>query len=288
MSKGTSAKSVFRELETHNPSVAKAFRSFRRQALPPDRSHAGRPERATLDEYGRLRDQSRERRYEDYNNGYAAPSMRLPSPSMRSYRRSIVIWPQLAVALLLIGIIAVAIVIGHAVLAFLAVHWQSILLPVGGVCLGAGAVLLALRVGKSPLRAVAPPNVKSQDPLQELKSLAERTASRLRTAYSLQLWAVIIVGAIFILLIVWSIVMVSQQRLLYASAFGSGSVAMLILTQWKWQPFDRINEARKLADNADTTATGLRLRMTTISEITDPSVREKAQWAAVREYLEHS
>jgi len=82
--------------------------------------------------------------------------------------------------------------------------------------------------------------------------------------------------------------MVSKERLLYASAFGSGGVAMVILTQWKWQPFDRINQARKLADDADTVATALRLRMKTISEITDPSLRSKAQGDVVNEYLEHS
>jgi hypothetical protein len=81
---------------------------------------------------------------------------------------------------------------------------------------------------------------------------------------------------------------VSQNRILYASAFGSGSVAMVILTQWKWQPFDRINQARQLADNADTLATGLRLRMKTISEITDPSKRSTAQWEAVEAYLKRS
>jgi hypothetical protein len=125
-------------------------------------------------------------------------------------------------------------------------------------------------------------------PVQELKELAERAASRLRAAYRLQLWAVLAVGAIFIALIVWSMVMVSQERILYASAFGSGSVAMMVLTRWKWQPFDRINQARRLADDADILATGLRLRMKTISEITDPVKRSKAQWDAINEYLKRS
>jgi hypothetical protein len=290
MSGGTSTKNVFQELETHNPSVAKALRSFRK------RSHASEPSTAYPQEKGahlsrlleqvplsdellKLLEQRHMRHIED---AYSVGS-RDALPYLGA-----VVWPWVAIALLLIGIIAVGAVAGHAVLVFLTMHWQAILLPIGGVCVGAGAVLLALRIGNSPLLAIAPPDVESKDPLQELRSLAERTASRLRTAYSLQLWAVLIVGSIFIILIIWSMVMVSQQRLLYASAFGSGSVAMVILTQWKWQPFDRINEARKLADNADTIATGLRLRMAAISEIVDPSARAKAQWDAVREYLERS
>jgi hypothetical protein len=175
-----------------------------------------------------------------------------------------------------------------AVVRFLAIYWQAVLLPTGGVCVGASIVLLVTRVGASPLSAVAPPEEKTEDPLQELKELAERTASRVRASYRLQLWTVLAVGGIFITLIVWSMVLVSQERILYASAFGSGSVAMMILTRWKWQPFDRINQARRLADNADTLATGLRLRMKTISEISDPSERSKAQWDAVEKYLERS
>jgi len=277
MSTGTSAKNVFQELETHNPSVAEAFRSFRKHGI------ASEPLTAYPKDIGaRLSRRQDLAKWTDVTSYGLIQFESAPASPQAAHR------PALAIALLLIGIIAVGAVAGHAVLVFLTMHWKALLLPIGGVCTGAGAVLLALRIGNSPLRAIAPPDVESKDPLQELKSLAERTASRLRTAYSLQLWAVLVVGSLFIILIIWSVVMVSQQRLLYASAFGSGSVAMVILTQWKWQPFDRINEARKLADNADTIATGLRLRMATISEIVDPSVRAKAQWDAVREYLERS
>ena len=194
----------------------------------------------------------------------------------------------IAFILLLAGIIGIAITIGPAVARFFSIHWQAVLLPTAAVCVGAGAVLLVSRIDASPLSSIAPPTAVSEDPLQELRDLAERTVSRLRSAYKFQLSAVVAVGSVFVILIVWSIVMVSQERILYASAFGSGSVAMAILTQWKWQPFDRINEARRLADNADTLATGLRLRMKTVSEITDPSERAKAQWLAVEEYLKQS
>lgn len=187
--------------------------------------------------------------------------------------------------LVFLGIIAIAVVVGPAVLRFATMYWQAILLPIGGVCFGAGVVLLLSRIDSSSLSTVAPPNADTDDPLKELTDLAQRTGARLRAAYRLQLCIVLAVGGIFLALIVWTVVMVSKQRLVYASAFGSSSVAMAILTRWKWQPFDRINQARRLADNADTLATGLRLRMKTISEIADPGARADAQWEAVKEYV---
>ena len=260
MTETISGDNVFRELEAQNRAVAQAFRTFRRhgeQLELTTRTETAIPEpteRATLAP-----------RLYSTESAYGV-----------EYRARRQLWsPVGAVVLLLIGLVTVAIVVGPALARFFVTHWQAILLPTAGLCVGAGTVLLVSRVGTSPLRAVAPPRADTEDPLQELKNLAERTASRLQSAYRMQLVAVLVVGAIFVTLIVWSVVMVSQNRILYASAFGSGSVAMVILTQWKWQPFDRINQARRLADNADTLATGLRLRMKTISEITDPSKRSK-------------
>lgn len=286
----SSGKNVFRELEVQNPDVARAFRTFRRRSEPP----------------GEYFDSAREERQSRPPGEYSGPTLGYPAAESewtipgyggafdyegtvsRTIKHKSRASPIAAYVLLLIGIAIGVITVGPALVRLLTTHWQAVLIPLGGVCAGAGAVLLVSRIGASPLRAVAPPKANAEDPLQELKDLAERTAARLQTAYRLQLWAVLAVGAIFIILIIWSVVMVSQNRILYASAFGSGSVAMMILTQWKWQPFDRINQARRLADNADTLATGLRLRMKTISEITNPSKRAKAQWDAVEEYLKHA
>ncbi len=276
MSEGRTGEDVFRELELQNPAVGRALRGFRRREEHPG-SRLEIP-------WGLLGPA-----YRDVAVGHEPVSSpvqlfrMMVRPSLRS------LWHRLiAYILLLIGIIALGIAVGPATVRFLAMHWQAILLPAGGVCIGAGVVLLVIRVGALPLGGVAPPNVNTEDPLGELKDLAERTGSRLRAAYRLQLCAVLAVGVIFFTLVVWSMVMVSQDRILYASAFGSGGVAMMILTRWKWQPFDRINQARRLADNADTLATGLRLRMKTLSEITDPSERAKVQWDAVKQYLHHS
>jgi MFS family permease len=257
MSKGSPGNDVFRQLEMQNPAVAMAFRKFRWHDV-------------------------------QYKLADVRPRIILRSAEFGEARRHSVWLVLIALGLLLIGTVALMTAIGPAVVRFLAIYWQVVLLPTAGVFVGAGIVLLVIRVGASPLRAVAPPKAQTDDPLHELKELAERSASRLRAAYRLQLWTVLAVGAVFIALIVWSMVLVSQERILYASAFGSGSVAMTILARWKWQPFDRINQARKLADDADHLATGLRLRMTTILEISDPSKRSKAQWDAVKEYLDRS
>ncbi len=271
MSQRSSAKNVFRELEIQNPAAAKALRAFR----PPEFQKPAVAERIL---------------YEFHFDEYEKCCRPKSSHKQRriGFMIFLIAFGLLEFSLLIGGIIAG---LGPTV-RFLGTHWKAILLllggVLGGVCLGAGAVLAAIRVGVSPLSSIAPPNVDTEEPLQELKELAERVASRLRAAYRFQLCAVITVGIIFIGLIVWSMIMVSRDRILYASAFGSSSVAMMILTRWKWQPFDRINNARKLADNADTLATGLRMRMKSVSEIADPHERAKAQWDAVKEYLEFS
>lgn len=276
MANATIGNKAFRELEDQNPAVAQAFRAFRRRAqpaVPVDTSEMRIP--SALDHISS---------YISDGTGQM-PSLPPRGPAPRKRRE----WPFVVALLLLVGgLVALAFSVGPAVLRFLGQHWQAILLPTGGVCLGAGVVLLASRLEAAPLRGIDPPNEDSDDLPGELKALAERTSSRLRSTYRFQLCAVGVVGAIFVGLIVWCMVMVGQERILYGSAFGSGGVAMVILTQWKWQPFDRINEARSLADNADTLATGLRIVMVTISEIPDPVKRAEAQADAIKQHLARS
>lgn len=277
MTDKTANNRAFRELEKQNPEVARAFRVFRRRAQP--------PAVAVIEKLDLKSDKFFMMHYYD-----GTVTKNVSSSPMHRYtsRKKNMLWPVVAVLLLVAGIIALGISVGPSVIRFLGQHWQAIILPVGGVCVGAGIVLLVSRLGTTPLCFVDPPKKDSNEPLHELKDLAERTASRLRAAYRFQLFAVLTVGVIFVGLIVWSIVMVSQKKILYASAFGSGGMAMVILSQWKWQPFDRINQARRLADNADTLATGLQLRMKTISEIQDPRERAKAQWEAVEQFIDRT
>jgi hypothetical protein len=154
-----------------------------------------------------------------------------------------------------------------------------------GICLACLIVGLIIQFGKTRLKQIEPPDSASDAPLIELAQLAERTSNRLRATFRYQLVAVLCVGVTFLVLIGLSVFMVSKNEALYATVFGSQSVSMIILTRWKWQPFERINEARRLADNADAIALGLRLRLRTISEIHDPKEREAAQWNAVQQYI---
>ncbi|MGD0546279.1 MAG: hypothetical protein ABR991_00440 [Terracidiphilus sp.] len=289
MSESAIGGNIFQDLESHNPAIADAFSTLRMQG----EKHAGSRgiEPSLIGEFvtPAWKEPLHHPALDEWLPGIGLQDYSLLEEApLRKAARSAGRWNVFALVLLLVGIGFGAAAVGPTVLHFLVGHWQAVLLPLGGICAGGGAALLVSSIGKSPLDSVMPPRTDTEDPLRELKDLSERTASRLRSAFRLQLWAVLAVGVLFIVLILWSVVMVSQNRILYASAFGSGSVAMLILTQWKWQPFDRINQARRQADNADTLATGLRLRMATISAIPDLTERSRAQWQAVEEYLKSS
>jgi hypothetical protein len=282
-------KAVFSELESQNPAVAKALRGLRQQGKlhttpphpAPDPTPPWRPVPVPVQGVTQL---IGDLVHSDspFSKGIL-PVASAPAPAVSASSRRFA-GPLLGI----VGIVLVGYVIGPAVLHFLMANWRAILLPIGGLCIGLSTITLGARVGNSPLASLKPPYEDAEDPLQELKDLAERTALRLRTTFRLQLWTVGAVGMTFLALIIWSIILVTRHQVVYASAFGSGSLGMVILTRWKWQPFDRIDQARRLADNADTLATGLRLRMRTIAEIQDSSARAKAQWEAVNDYLKHT
>lgn len=285
MSKTGATSDLFLELESQNPAIARAFSSLRRHGAQDIEPPRRRPPSEESAWGGRAAGLFSLEPNLPLTQNLVTAFAATPTDDVLYYKASSALPRILALLLVLLGIGLVAFVARASILHFLQAHWQTVLLPLGGLCVGGGMVLFVARVGRSPLGSVAPPRTDTEDPLKELKDLSERAASRLRATFRFQLVAVLVVGAIFVLLIVWSVVMVSQNRILYASAFGSGSVAMMILTQWKWQPFDRLNLARQQADSADILGTGLRLRMTTIAAIADPSERSRAQWQAVDEYL---
>ena len=205
----------------------------------------------------------------------------------KSYQRSAVL-PVLGTMILIAGLVAIGFVIGPTLYRIVVTSWKTILLSLGGVFIGSGFILIFGRIGKQPLKKVEPPDSTSDQPLAELECLASRTVSRLQTAYQIQISLICIVAAILLFVILWAVLMVTQNRLMYATAFGSSGIGMIALSKWKWQPFERVAEARKLADDADILTTGLRLRIKSISEITDPKERAKAQWDAVSEYIDRS
>lgn len=211
-------------------------------------------------------------------------AMRRAMMYRQPYRRhSILRW-----VLLLLGIVVIGIIVGPAVFNFVAGHWNVLLLCLGAALVGAAIVLGFSRFGSQPLRNVAPPVPDTNEPLKELEKLAERSTARFKTAYRIQVSFVIGVFVGFAALVSWSMFMVSQKRVAYASAFGSSGAAMLVFSKWKWQPFERMSEARRLSDQADALATALRLQIMTMEEIKDPVARAKAQWKTVAEYIKLS
>jgi hypothetical protein len=215
-------------------------------------------------------------------------SNRLMADNMLMYRDMKAYRSIFGILILIAGIVAIGFVFGQTLYKILIGNWKTIFISLGGICIGAGIILIFGRIGKKPLKKVEPPDGTSEEPLTELERLANRTVSRLRTAYRIQVSLISVVAAIVCFVILWSIYMVTNNRLAYATAFGSTSIGMLALSKWKWQPFERMAEARKLADDADILATGLRLRINSISQITDPKERAQAQWVAISEYLDRS
>lgn len=208
--------------------------------------------------------------------------------SSRPYHRRSVFVLIFGILILIAGLVAIGFVIGPTLYKIVVNSWKTIILSLGGVCIGSGFILVFGSVGKQPLKKVVPPDSASDQPLLELEALASRTVSRLKTAYQVQVFLICTVAALLLFVVLWSIFLVSTNQLMYATAFGSSGIGMLVLSKLKWQPFERMAEARKLADDADILTAGLRLRIKSISEIADPKERAQAQWEAVSEYLERS
>lgn len=191
----------------------------------------------------------------------------------------------LGLIFLVAAVIIFSIYVGPNLYHFFLSYWKILLLIIGGFLAGSGLIMVLGHVDRDPIREIQALESQSDEPLQELERLAKRTVSRLRAAYRLQIVLVCMVFFVLLLLLGWSLYMITKNRLTYAAVFGSTGVGMLILSRWKWQPFDRVTQARKIADEADILATGLWLRIKSLSEISDPKERAQAQWQAVREYL---
>lgn len=153
---------------------------------------------------------------------------------------------------------------------------------------GIGFVLTGSRLAAKAAKAGGPRgdiNAESDHPLSELEHFARGEAERLKLSYSLQLKIVIGVGIAFSVVLAWALVMASRKDTETAAYLGSGSLGGAVMTQWKWQPFEKIGEARRVASAADALSMGLRMRMRTISGIADPIARQAAEWTAVTEFL---
>lgn len=166
----------------------------------------------------------------------------------------------------------------------IAEHLKIIAAGVGIALVSGGLVAVSSGRRNSSLVRVTPPDAQAANPARELGEFADRCAGRLRRAYHLQLGLAVAVALMLAAILVWSLAMVTMDRLKYGVALGSGSLAGTIISSAKWQPFDRVVSARRAADRGDVLALGLRQRLRTIDLIADPQARQQAQWEAVRDY----
>jgi hypothetical protein len=160
-------------------------------------------------------------------------------------------------------------------------------LAVGLASLLASIVMTLRGAGRESFLFVRPPDSGPNVPPSEIECLAFRAACRLRSSYHAQIVIAIGMLALIAGIVVWSVFMVGTGRLEYGTALGSGGIAAAVLAT-KWQPFDRIGQARKSAERADVLATGLRLRLGSIAKIGDPSERQKAEWRATQDFMQEA
>jgi hypothetical protein len=183
-----------------------------------------------------------------------------------------------AVGLVGVGTSLLAIVVRRFVFPFVLKHQTAFAIGFGATCIGGGLPLLANAFRPARILPGAHLNPNAEQPVSELSKYAERCATRHHTAYRIQLGMVIAIAILLVAIVIWSVVLVTLNRLQYGVALGSGSVGGLVLTSAKWQPFDRTATARRDVDRADALAVGLRARLQTISAIQDPQQRQLAEW----------
>jgi hypothetical protein len=136
-----------------------------------------------------------------------------------------------------------------------------------------------------PVAKVAEP---LPSPLPRLELMALRMAHRHQRAWQVHVALVVGVALVLLAVLVWSIVLATLNQTKAATFLGTGTLGGGVLYTWKWQPFDKMSEARRLADQADLLALAVNERMVTISTISDPAQREKAQWQAALDFLDAS
>ncbi|HEX7678501.1 MAG TPA: hypothetical protein VF713_10280, partial [Thermoanaerobaculia bacterium] len=116
MTEGLPEKNIFQELESHNPSVAQAFRGFRMrriasESLTDSRGAAPRSSRRLLWERSFLPSDR-----VPLGEARSIPQASVPMPAAMAPASRANVWPLVAAVLLLIGLIAITIVSFHAIL----------------------------------------------------------------------------------------------------------------------------------------------------------------------------
>lgn len=190
-------------------------------------------------------------------------------------------WPA---ALIGLSVVTLSAIYFREISGLIQQHWKPIGTALATAALIAGIISLSSASASRSPGVVKAPNAESQTPVIELVDFADRCARRSKRAYHVQLGLVFGVAGLLLSLVTWSVVMITMSRLTYGVALGTGSVGGTIVAGQKWQPFDRVNIARRQADHADGLALGLRRRLRTIEQIVDANERQKAEWQAVLDF----
>ncbi len=134
-----------------------------------------------------------------------------------------------------------------------------------------------------PLQKMKEPDAMSHTPLAELELLALRTQQVLRKRQSrergLSIAVAVVEGALLGL---------GGFMALYGDYVNAGIVVGLaivvsVIVRLVWNPFARGSRIRRLVDLADSMATDLRARISTLNNIDDHATKQLTQWKAVAE-----
>jgi len=172
MSETPTTKYIFERVALQNENIAKSFKQFRQQL-----NNTQSPPCPTQDSPTATVLYSRQ-----ISSDLDSTQAYTPAPERN--KKTLLI---LGVVTLIIGALATCYAttpnFGETLLSSIKIT----LLTISGFCIGLGSILIFENINKNPLKDISPPNTKTNDPLVELKHLAERTVSRLKTAYQVQI-----------------------------------------------------------------------------------------------------
>ncbi|MCA9688232.1 MAG: hypothetical protein R3A51_20465 [Nannocystaceae bacterium] len=132
-----------------------------------------------------------------------------------------------------------------------------------------------------PLRMLRSLDTTTITPLAELETLAQRAEEVLRQRQSRQRALLVTAGLTIGTQLGIAVVLAVTDAPLVAAALLITAMALAAMVQWMWRPLDRLTRIRKLAALAQAMAQDIRERLESISEISDASARQLAQWKAV-------
>ena len=280
-----SEAAFFREVSKRNPEVARSLEILERRAADALSGAARIETRRSREEHTgatryRIEDEpALSRRDVDLEPAEARPASFQPSrPGFLVYVLGLA-FCALAVFLLYL--------FGHwawRTMQATTLPWHTVALLIGTLVL---VTVLVLGLAQVSIRFDAAPNAQTSEPVSELERFARGSAARLNRTYHWCLTLAISIHILGVGLITWGCWLVSSKREVLGSVFGGTGISGVVFAQ-KWHPFSKVQEARRLADDAHVLAMGLAITLQSINAIPDPGERAKAQWEATQRYLKES